>query len=118
MYTLNVLIVRSCASLKNYIIIIICMLHVYIYIIFRISLSRNILERHITRPFGILIFRWRANASAESLRVGGGVPPFRVTFVGTDFTIVVFIRSLVYTRGNFLLTQCMYVCTYVCTYGA
>lgn len=67
-YIKYIFIVRSCASLKNYIIIIIIyMLHVYIYIIFRISLSRSVLERHITRPFGILIFRWRANASAESL---------------------------------------------------
>lgn len=50
---------------------------------------------------------------AESLRAGGGgAPPFRVTFVGTDFTIVVFIRSLVYTRRNFLLTRVAHVCTY------
>lgn len=52
----------------------------------------------------------RARKVYEPAR-GGGVPPFRVTFVGADFTIVVFIRSLVYTRGNFLLTQCTYVRT-------
>lgn len=50
-----------------------------------------------------------------SRRRRSAVSPFRVTFVGTDFTIVVFIRSLVYTRGNFLLTQCTYVRMYVRT---
>lgn len=40
----------------------------------------------------------------ETLRVSRGVCAGRVTFVGIDFTILVFIRSLLYTRGNFLLT--------------
>lgn len=59
-------------------------------------------------PFPPHILCWRANARARKVYESAGGRSVRlaaaVTFVDTDFTIAVFIRSLVYIRENFLFT--------------